>query len=83
MFTASILGLPTQFFSDLLATLLFGLVALLLVVVGYKVFDIALRKLDFDDELKKNNTSMAIVIAALIIGLCYVMGQVVTAIVAG
>ncbi|MES2705986.1 MAG: DUF350 domain-containing protein [Verrucomicrobiota bacterium] len=75
--------LPENFPGDLAATLAFGLLAILLVVVGYKLFDLILTKIDFDEELKKGNLSMAIVIAAFIGGLCYVIGQVVSSVVSG
>jgi uncharacterized membrane protein YjfL (UPF0719 family) len=69
--------LPSNFPGDLAATLAFGLLAILLVVGGYKLFDLVLTRIDFDEELKKNNYSVAIVIAVFILGLCYVIGQVV------
>lgn len=75
--------LPEHFPGDITATLAFGLLAIVLVVTGYKLFDLILTKIDFDEELKKGNLSMAIVIAAFIGGLCYVIGQVVSAVVAG
>lgn len=75
--------LPENFPGDLAATLAFGLLAILLVVTGYKLFDLILTKVDFDEELKKGNLSMAIVIASFIAGLCYVIGQVVSAVVSG
>lgn len=77
------LTLPKNFPGDLAATLAFGMLAILLVVAGYKLFDLILTKIDFDEELKKNNLSMAIVIAAFIGGLCYVIGQVVSGVVGG
>lgn len=77
------LTLPKNFPGDLTATLGFGLLAILLVVAGYKLFDLILTKIDFDEELKKGNLSMGIVIAAFILGLCYVIGSVVSAVVAG
>ncbi len=76
------LHLPEYFFGDIAATLAFGLVAILLVIAGYKLFDFVLKRLDFDDEIKKGNTAMAIVIGAFILGLCYVVAHVVSTIVA-
>jgi putative membrane protein len=76
-------NLPDYFFTDLASTAAFGLLAILLVVVGYKVFDKLTPKLDFDDLLIKNNLSMAIVIGSFILGLCYVIARVVSAILGG
>src|SRR5439155_21699467 len=49
------LHLPDYFVADLISTVAFGLIAILLVVVGYKVFDKLTPKLDFDDLLNKGN----------------------------
>jgi putative membrane protein len=77
------LHLPEYILSDLISTLGFGVVAILLVVVGYKVFDWLTPKLDFDDLLIKGNIAMAIVIGSFILGLCLVVGRVVSAILGG
>ena len=75
--------LPDYFFTDLASTAAFGLLAILLVVVGYKVFDKLTPKLDFDELILKNNLAMAIVIGSFILGLCYVVAHVVSAILGG
>ena len=75
--------LPDYFFVDLLATVAFGIVAILLIIVGYIAFDKLTPKLDFDDLLNKGNVALAIVIGSFIIGLCYVVGKVVSAVLGG
>jgi len=75
--------LPEYFVSDLVSTVAFGLVAILLVVVGYKVFDKLTPKLDFDELIHKGNVAMAIVIGSFILGLCHVVARVVSAILGG
>ena len=77
------LHLPEYFLTDLISTVAFGLIAILLVVVGYKVFDKLTPKLDFDDLLNKGNLAMAIVIGSFILGLCHVVARVVAAILGG
>ena len=77
------LHLPDYFLTDLISTAAFGLLAILLVVVGYKVFDKLTPKLDFDDLLNKGNIAMAIVIGSFILGLCHVVARVVAAILGG
>ena len=77
------LHLPEYFPLDLVSTFAFGLVAILLVVIGYKVFDKLTPKLDFDDLLIKGNVAMAIVIGSFILGLCHVVARVVSAILGG
>jgi len=75
--------LPDFFFTDLVSTVAFGIVAILLIIVGYVAFDKLTPKLDFDDLLNKGNVALAIVIGSFIIGLCYVVGRVVSAVLGG
>jgi len=72
--------LPDYFFGDLVATVAFGIVAILLIIVGYVAFDKLTPKLDFDDLLNKGNLALAVVIGSFILGLCYVVGRVVSAV---
>ena len=72
--------LPEYLLSDLLATIAFGVIAIILIVVGYVTFDKLTPKLDFSDALNKGNIALAIVVGSFIIGLCYVIGSVVAAI---
>ncbi len=72
--------LPEYFFGDLVATVAFGIVAILLIIVGYVAFDKLTPKLDFDDLLNKGNLALAVVIGSFILGLCYVVGRVVSAV---
>ena len=75
--------LPDYLFADLLSTVAFGIVAILLIVLGYVAFDKLTPKLDFDDLLNKGNVALAIVVGSFILGLCYVIGRVVAAILGG
>ena len=77
------LHLPEYLLSDLLATVAFGVIAIFLILLGYIVFDKLTPKLDFDDLLNKGNNALAIVVGSFIIGLCYVVGRVVSAILGG
>lgn len=72
--------LPEYFTGDLVATLAFGMLAILLVIFGYRFFDWVTPKLDFDAEIQKGNLAMAIMVGAFILGLCYVVGRVVAAV---
>ena len=75
--------LPDFFFPDLVSTVAFGIVAILLIILGYVAFDRLTPKLDFDDLLNKGNMALAVVIGSFILGLCYVVGKVVSAVVGG
>jgi putative membrane protein len=73
--------LPEYFLGDLVATVAFGIVAILLIIFGYVTFDRLTPKLNFDELLNKGNVALAIVIGSFLMGLCYVVGRVVSAIV--
>ena len=75
--------LPDYLLTDLVSTVAFGVVAILLVVLGYITFDKLTPKLDFNDLLNKGNVALAIVVGSFILGLCYVVGRVVAAILGG
>jgi len=75
--------LPDYFLVDVVVTVAFGIIAILLIVFGYKVFDKLTPRLNFDELLNKGNIAMAIVIGSFILGLCYVVAQVVSAIIRG
>ena len=72
--------LPEYFFGDLVATAAFGVAAILLIVLGYVTFDKLTPKLDFNDLINKGNMAIAVVVGSFILGLCYVVGRVVAAI---
>lgn len=74
------MNLPEYFLGDIASTVAFGIVAILLVVLGYKVFDWLTAGLRFDDELKKGNVALAIVIGSFIVGVCHVIARVVSAV---
>jgi uncharacterized membrane protein YjfL (UPF0719 family) len=72
--------LPDYFLGDIAATVGFGLVAIFLMILGYKLFDKATPNLPFDEEIRKGNVAMAIVVGSFILGLCYVIGRVVASV---
>ena len=73
-------NLPDYFLTDLVVTAAFGLLAILLIVVGYITFDKLTPKLDFSEMLNKGNVALAIVVGSFILGVCYVIARVVAAI---
>jgi len=76
-------NLPDFFLGDLVATVAFGIIAILLIVLGYITFDKLTPKLDFNDLINKGNLAMGIVIGSFILGLCFVVGRVVSAVLGG
>jgi uncharacterized membrane protein YjfL (UPF0719 family) len=75
--------LPDYLLTDLLATVAFGVVAILLIVLGYITFDKLTPRLNFSDLLNKGNMALAVVVGSFILDLCYVIGRVVAAILGG
>lgn len=57
---------------------LFGLLGIIILVLGYIIFD-KLIPLDFNKELGNNNIAVAIVIAGLLIGIAIIVSRVVAA----
>ncbi len=58
----------------LLATAIFGLVGITLMLVGFKVFDWMTPRIDLEKELGENkNVAVAIVIASVMIGIAIVI----------
>jgi len=73
-------NVPEYLLGDLVATVAFGVLAILLIVLGYITFDKLTPKLDFSELLKQGNVALAIVVGSFILGLCYVVGRVVAGI---
>jgi len=65
--------------SNLGLSALFGLLGIIIMAVGYILFD-KMIPLDFNKELEKNNMSVAIVIAGLLIGIAIIVSRVVGAV---
>jgi uncharacterized membrane protein YjfL (UPF0719 family) len=64
---------PEEFFQSLwqgfIGTVVYGLLGILLTVLGFKVFDLITPRMDIEKELaEKNNLAVAIVVAAIILG---------------
>jgi amino acid transporter len=77
----SVFNLPDGMVGDLFAALCFGILAIALIVVGYKIFDIATPGIHFEHHVANGNLPAAIVFASMILGLCYVVAHVVAAII--
>ena len=71
-----------QFWPDLwggfVTALLYSLLSIALVVLGFKVFDWITPRIDIQRELgEKHNIAVAIVIGAALLGICHVIAVVV------
>lgn len=68
--------MPDTFYKAVVSAVTFGLCGIVLVIVGFKLFDWVTPKIDVEKELaERNNTAVAIVVAAIILGISYVAGH--------
>lgn len=78
-------SIPDNFWVGLAGSAVFGLVGLVLLLVGllvgYKMFDKIIPEINFGEELKKGNMSVAVVVAvtmaALVLGIAYIVANVI------
>jgi Domain of Unknown Function (DUF350). len=54
---------------------LYGGLGIVLSIVGYFLFDLVEMRIDFAGEIRKGNIAAAIVIAAFIVGICFIVGR--------
>lgn len=69
--------LPDRFLSNIVASLAFGAVGIVLLLLGYWLFDWITPKIDVQKELTEKNMAVAVVVAALLLGIAYVAAHVV------
>ena len=75
--------LPDAWRRYALAFLIVGLVGVLLIVFGTKLFDWLYKKVDFEKEILNNNLSAAAVIVAVILGLSLIVAAVIRSVIGG
>ena len=66
---------PTSLGSALASSVLFGIVGIVLTMLGFKAFDWITPRLDLEKELMDRNMPVAVVTAAFILGIAYVIAQ--------
>jgi putative membrane protein len=70
--------LPREFWPGVFMSVVFGIVGIALAVLGFKVFDWITPRMNIQLELsEKHNIAVAIVIGAVILGVCYIVANVV------
>lgn len=55
-----------------LGSLVFGVIGILILVLGYKFFDKITPNVDIATKLNENNVAVAVVVSAFILGVAYV-----------
>jgi putative membrane protein len=66
-----------NFWAALASSAVFGVIGLVLLIVGYKLFDFLTPSLHFQDELKKGNMAVALVVSVLLASIAYIASNVV------
>lgn len=70
--------MPENFWINLLNATVFGLLGIVLALLGFKLFDWITPHIKVEEELaQKQNLAVAIVSAAVILGVCYIAAHVV------
>lgn len=64
---------PKSIGHALLNSVVFSAVALLMVFIAFKIFDVATPKLDIQKELLNHNVAVAILTAAVILGISIIV----------
>jgi uncharacterized membrane protein YjfL (UPF0719 family) len=64
--------------NNIVVSIVFGLIGILLLVFGYWFFDKVLTKVDFNQELREKNVAVAIVIAGFMIAIGIIIAGVVS-----
>ena len=76
--SSAILGIAVPDVRPMISAIIFGLIGIVLTIIGYKLFDIAATKIDVQKELCEKNIAVAIVVAAIIIGVAIVVSSAIT-----
>lgn len=56
---------------------IFGLIGIVLLMIGFLTFELITRRLDVQDQLNKGNIAVGIVTGALLLSIAYIAGLVV------
>jgi putative membrane protein len=65
----------TTFLESVLATAVFGLLGLVILFIGYKVFDWLTPNLHIEKELAEKNMAVAVVIATMLVSLSIIVAK--------
>jgi putative membrane protein len=63
--------------SGIVGSAIFGFVGIVLLLLGYWLFDLITPRIDVQKELTEKNMAVAVVVAALLLGIAYVAAHVV------
>ena len=66
-----------RFWGGILGSIVFGLIGMGLLLLGYWLFDKITPQVDFQKELREKNLAVAVVIAALLLGIALFISHVI------
>lgn len=67
-----------EFLINAFLSIAFGFIGIVLLILGYFIFDKVLTKVDFNEELKKNNIAVAIIISGFMVAIGIIISSVVS-----
>ena len=71
-------GMPPTLLNQVISTLVFSVLGIILAIVGFKLFD-AVIPFSLEKEIcEKNNLAVSILAAAMVLGVCIIIAAVVT-----
>ena len=70
-------SLSPNLLAGMTAAFLYGLVGIVLLLTGYFAFEVVTRRIDIQDQLNKGNMAVAVVVAALLLGIAFITAHVV------
>jgi len=64
--------------SGVILSVVYGILGMILLIGGYVLFNVVLKSIDFNQELKNKNVAVAIVIAGFMIAIGIIIASVVS-----
>lgn len=64
--------------NGIVLSVVYGILGMVLLIGGYVLFDVILKSIDFNEELKNKNIAVAIVIAGFMIAIGIIIASVVS-----
>ncbi|RTK94368.1 MAG: DUF350 domain-containing protein [Neisseriaceae bacterium] len=66
-----------MFWLSLKGSVTFGMLGIFLLIAGFKLFDLILTKVDFQEKMQENAIACAIIVSSFIFSLAYIISSVV------
>ena len=53
----------------------YGVIGIILAIAGYFLFDLVEWRINFAEQIKAGNMAVALIVAAFILGICFIVGR--------